>query len=379
MKTGLIRTSAATAGLAIAITIAVAGCGATTLGIGEDLPGDGAIASDAPSPIQVESPTPAIDLSCAQVADDLHLAERFDSTLVAGTVPNPGEQSALGSLTSFAVRQMGGLACLWDAPGGSSEIDPGVRVFIAPASAAQWDEFAAQAGIEGDRATSCVSDIGSCSADVRTANDWWIAVALSGMARSDDSAQFDADVEATLTALATRVEAAGETGATFTAPEDTVALAESCAEFIPSRMLQQAFTLASPATALPYPSILTIGDAAIDSLGVGTCSLNSDDVVGGLGFVEVLPAGAWAANELYPRLATPTGAESLSIVSLSDGDAAFAFCSENGATNASCVTEIIVGRNWIRLSTSALGQTLTESKASALALATSIVDAVHGG
>jgi hypothetical protein len=278
------------AALAGALTLStlLAACGGPT----PPTPSDSPVADPSPSPSSTtagddEVGGAGIALATDATCDDLVPAGSLSSLSSTALEPvGPERTSAYIStiIDAWWVAQAaGGLACEWQTADSFVSTESlydyrGVRLLLAPAAHAAFDEFAHQFPSPDDDVSTCADEI--CTRDVYI-NGWWLS--LAGM--RFENATYLGNAMRQYDAIVERV---GDLAAPRPVPHDST-LTDDCEELLPADRVGHAFD--QPASAVVVDSELrnTFRDNVLASLGGTICHLSVNGTE--LGILETLPGG----------------------------------------------------------------------------------------
>lgn len=255
----------------------------------------------------------------------------------------------------WSVREAGGLFCEWsNAPEwGTFDQQPtdyhGLKIEILPQAGILWNRFVSFT-LATERNTGCSSSVvGSCSADVHTANDIWLHSNLVEPTATDGAAAkaaFDAMIDrATAMLTASTVGSVNWTPPTGALPPNT-----PCYTIMTSSGLRAALGV-DPEIVLPLDD-WTLEDAADFRSGKLVCTWTYGGAHPGVVTISTLGGGSWAWARLDdPRLALGNP-QPFSIFGVGPEGGAWMRCNADRST---CATDIVVNSNWVELSIAGTG------------------------
>jgi hypothetical protein len=189
----------------------------------------------------------------------------------------------------WVAQAAGGLACEWQdaesvVTSEGSYPYRGVRLLLAPAPHAAFDEFAHEFPEPDNDVQDCGEGI--CRRDVYI-NGWWLS--LSG--REFENEEYQGNAIRAYDAIIERVSALPAPRAI---PHDST-LATDCTALLPADRIGHAFDVPASAVFTEGEFRVNFRDTVLSQLGGTSCYLTVDGV--DIGIVETLPAGAWAKED----------------------------------------------------------------------------------
>ena len=366
-----------------AILLALAACAPASTkhhpGGGSGHHGAGSTQSASPTPyvstLDTTAPTPLANIGCSNLVTAADLSVAFPGVSVSLL---PTASMAAGDLAGTDtqipaadfVRDAGGIMCIWsNAPADhyitnfptikSEEISFLFNAAGTPWESSQKVDYSDPASDMNDG--SC--DTGSCELDQLVNGKTWVSsLELNQQPVLNDPFQnittADTAAASSVTAQPLPTPAAG-----------TLALGHTCTAFVAdadaSTALGTSVVSSQPLLQQDYMDFYGTWEGAQDELGDHPCVWTHGSTT--VGHLSWLPAGAWAWDEAQALpLADGTPAP-LSVPGLAKGDTAFIRCS---ASDASCVTDLIIGGNWIEAQVSQPGSI---NRAAVTAIADAIV------
>ena len=231
----------------------------------------------------------ATDATCADLVPAGSLTSLF-STPIAPVGPERTSAHISTILDSWWVAQAaGGVACEWQDATSLVTSEGmydyrGVRVLLAPAAHAAFNEFSYQFAAPGDDVSNCSADL--CTRDVYL-NGWWLSLFGMGF----ENAEYLGNAMRQYDAIVERVRALPAP----TAIPHTSSLTDDCVELLPADRIGHAFDVPASAVLVEQENRNAFRDNVLTSIGGATCYLTVNGTE--IGIVETLPAGAWAEED----------------------------------------------------------------------------------
>jgi hypothetical protein len=334
---------AAMAAIAVGGALILTGCASGPVPGATAHPG-GATSSATATVKPVESaPVQRFDLGCEQ------LLMPGDVTALFGTdVSLQNDTSTIESLSGprgNAVRQLGGLVCLWSdgRPHHESESSaPGAWITVRPDADKEWAAYASAYGESAlglrcpgsEQTAMCLGEYGI--------HGYWVDITINDAALADGATALG-----TVTPIVDRIRSAVSAlpapRPAWTPSKAPAIIPTDCEAFVPIESVRTALAQTKP---LAYsvgdgwslPGTIT-STPARGGCFVGTTE--SDDIIVG---IEWLSGGAWAfTREVQPRLADGS-AKDAHVDGMRAGDSAL-WCDD---TAARCLLDLRVGGSWVR-------------------------------
>ncbi len=290
----------------------------------------------------IVAPTPHFDGNCTDIGGALSGDPAMSSlTAIDPLVTQLGSAATIPA--SAAIEQVGGISCEWsNGEYMSSTIGlnvdyRGIRVDVVIADTANWALMSEIYGLDStDRMITCISDL--CTADVRTAAGYWVAV----YRQNTDHPVPLADFTAVIDALEAEIDAFARVGSDWQAPIDTIALPGDCESVVTADQVGDAFASTDDLVAQIAGGGWSMFAGVMEHLDAMWCSFVFTESDTGPGAVYWLPGGEWAWERAagYSR---PWGdGIRLTLDDLRDGESAWLRCAESA-----CSVDLIVGHHWI--------------------------------
>ena len=331
---------------------------------------------------------PFVDLECGDLVSDAVLAPLVTEpvalrpVVVSQTMLISDGLPSVDEPDTFAPRLAGGFTCEWS--NGVTELlesaqNPayvGLVLRVLPDAQANWDSFAATAGVTGDRVEYCFwYTPAQCVIDTIVDGTWY-SVELYGATGGKD-AEVAAAGRTALDAAVAAIAAADEPAVTQALPAGTIALDEhDCLQFFDQSAIDSAFGLGLAANTLPASaSIWGLLSASYAQSDRPYCSWRNaadpqDDHYYDLLWLSWIEGGEWAYDELADGGAFDT-ATALAVPGLGADESAVLSC---GPEPEDCEVNLLVGHDWIWFTVGAFPEvTPNTSTAIATALATELV------
>jgi hypothetical protein len=334
---------AAMAAVAVGAALILTGCASGPVPGATARP-DRATSSATASVEPVESaPVQRFDLGCEQL-----LASGDVTALFGSEVSPQKDTSTIESLSGprgNAVRQLGGIVCLWSdgRPHSESESSaPGAWITVRPDADKEWAAYASAYGEStlglrcpgSEQTAMCLGEYGI--------HGYWVAITINDAALASGATALG-----TVTPIVDRirsvVSALPAPRPAWTPSKAPATIPADCEAFVPIESVRTALAQTKP---LAYsvgdgwslPGTITSTPARGGCL-VGTTE--SDDIIV---VVEWLSGGAWAyTREVEPRLADRS-AEDAHVDGMRAGDSAL-WCDD---TAVRCFLDLRVGGSWVR-------------------------------
>jgi len=338
----IVRSTIAAIAIAVAGALILSGCAPGPVPGATTHPGGTPSATATVTPAE-SAPVPRFDLGCEQ------LLRSSDVTDLFGTeVSLQKDTSTIESLSGprgNAVRQLGGLVCLWSdgRPHRDSEGSaPGAWVTVRPDADKEWAAYASAYGEsalglrcpDSEQTAMCLGEYGI--------HGYWLDITINNAAMASGATALG-----TVTPIVDRIRSAVSAlpapRPAWTPSPAPAAIPTDCEAFVPIDSVRTALAQTKP---LAYsvgdgwslPGTIT-STPARGGCFVGTTE--SDDIIVG---IEWLSGGAWAyTREVGPRL-TDGSAKDAHIDGMRSGDSAV-WCDDAAAR---CFLDLRVGGSWVR-------------------------------
>ena len=250
----------------------------------------------------------------------------------------------------FATAHAGGLFCSssnGEAFRAGDTLNPelvSLSVRLVPDADAEFGEYLAMYGFDGEVAGSCVDgDSRSCSLGA-LADRVWVAVDAYGIdpALLEGAGGMPPQMREIVDGVRSLVLEAGIAEGTWAAPEDTVALPPECSAFFGPERVQADFGVEEAVYLDLYEDYASAERAARLAAPASSCPWHTD-LLDIFGEHSVLSGGQWAFDQL-DRDGEFSEYDELPLDGLMDGDRAVTSCA---VVEDACVAQAAVGRNWV--------------------------------
>jgi hypothetical protein len=245
-----------------------------------------------------EQPAPAADVTCNDLTNPAQLDPIFTVPVNLAPPTRTFEYVGARIADEWIVRQAGGVACQWSDPDGISTSEgrylAGMDLRLLPASGPQWQEYSDLEGDGSARLFRC-TDYGQCDLDLYSATGWWLSLSafnIDSVAVPSEAA-YRSLTEPVFNAIATTVAALPAPDPAFAPPTPEIAFGGGCTGVTTGDRVASALGLgyAVDFETYEYPYVAT---AARLSLGGSDCRWARASDGWDIGWIEVLPGGAWA-------------------------------------------------------------------------------------
>jgi len=330
--------------LAVAVVVSLVSCAGS-----DDAPGsrpaEGTTSPTASAFPVASAPSQRFDLRCEQLLPATDATALFESGVTLQS-DMTGIESLSGPRGN-AVRQLGGLVCLWSDgrryPPADEAQAPGVWVTVRPDAEQQWAKYASTYG-ESALALRCGTEEPpvTCLGEYGV-HGYWIEIKIRGVVANHGESAVEA-VTPLVDRIRSAVAALPEPRDPWSVPANAASIPSDCEAFLPIATVKAALRQTKPIVysvgdGWSLPGTIQT-DAHYGGCFVGTTE--QDDILVG---TEWLAGGAWAFDrEVAPRLAAGK-AKAVAVDGLRDGDAAALSCDDAADT---CAIDLRVGGNWVR-------------------------------
>jgi hypothetical protein len=224
---------------------------------------------------------------------------------------------------SYFVEQAGGLECLWSDGGAASSVtgaesELSASVAVLPDASAGWATFQSTYGFGTNTTTNCLLNDGDgCQFDALVGNSW-VEATIGKLSVAPTSPTTASAAAASFFDHVVSVVR----GSHYVAPTPHPATPRGCDAVISPTDFAALLGSSQPLSAEGAGGGYSIEFAGAAQTGETRCFMNLEGSDDGVGLIDVLPGGGWAARESRTFATLPSGPTTVSVPGLAANELA---------------------------------------------------------